>query len=162
MEWLRWRLHRRTQIREDRTPSPHQDLSTGSNRSYRPRSRTQPSESLTSSSHHTFGWIHYHRKSRTPSRRGQGHDAMASKYPAPLFLGVSNKPSSLITSTNPFLPFIMVRPIILNMWATLIKEWPSIPRIKSLCVKSFPQALVRWPWGGLIVLRKDLYILLRS
>ena len=69
-------LRRRTQTRENRTPSPDQDSSTGSDESYRPQSRTPPSESFTSSSHRTLRRKHYHRKSRTPPRRGQGHDAM--------------------------------------------------------------------------------------
>ena len=76
MERLRRCLHRRTRMREDRTPSPNQDLSTGSDKSYRPQSRTPPSESFTSSSHCTSRRKHYHRKSRTPPRRGEGHDAM--------------------------------------------------------------------------------------
>ena len=45
VERLRRSLRRRTQIREDRTPSPDQDLSTGSDRSYRPQSRTSPNRS---------------------------------------------------------------------------------------------------------------------
>ena len=76
MEWLRRCLCRRTRMREDRTPSPYQDLSTGSDESYRPQSRTPPNESFTSSSHRTSRQKHYHRKSRTPPRRGEGHDAM--------------------------------------------------------------------------------------
>ena len=76
MEWLRRCLCRRTRMREDRTPSPYQDLSTGSDESYRPQSRTSPNESFTSSSHRTSRQKHYHRKSRTPPRRGEGHDAM--------------------------------------------------------------------------------------
>ena len=76
MERLRRCLCCRTRMREDRTPSPDQDLSIGSDESYRPQSRTPPSESFTSSSHCTLRRKHYHRKSRTPPRRGQGHDAM--------------------------------------------------------------------------------------
>ena len=76
MERLRRCLCCRTRMREDRTPSPDQDLSIGSDESYRPQSRTPPSESFTSSSHCTLRRNHYHRKSRTPPRRGQGHDAM--------------------------------------------------------------------------------------
>ena len=76
MERLRRCLCRRTRMREDRTPSLDQDLSTRSDESYRPQSRTLPSESFTSSSHCTPRRKHYHRKSRTPPRRGQGHDAM--------------------------------------------------------------------------------------
>ena len=76
MERLCRHLHHKTQMREDRTASPDQDLSTGSNESYKPQSRTPPSESFTSSSHCTLRRKHYHRKSRTPPRRGQGHDAM--------------------------------------------------------------------------------------
>ena len=76
MEWLCQCLCRRTRMREDRTPSPDQDLSIGSDESYRPQSRTPPNESFTSLSHCTSRRKHYHRKSRTPPRRGQGHDAM--------------------------------------------------------------------------------------
>ena len=53
MERLCRHLHHKTQMREDRTASPDQDLSTGSNESYKPQSRTPPSESFTSSSHRT-------------------------------------------------------------------------------------------------------------
>ena len=76
MERLRRCLCCRTRMREDRTPSPDQDLSTGSDESYKPQSRTPPSESFTSSSHCTSRRKHYHRKSITPPRKGQGHDAM--------------------------------------------------------------------------------------
>ena len=76
VERLHQRLHRRTRIREDRTPSLDQYSSTGSDKSYQPRSRTPPSESFTSLSRHSSGRDRYHKKSRTPPRRGQGQDAM--------------------------------------------------------------------------------------
>ena len=52
-------LRRQIGEREDRTPSPDQYLSTGSDGSYRPRSRTPSSELFMSSSHHTSGRKHY-------------------------------------------------------------------------------------------------------
>ena len=69
-----WR--RRTWRREGRTPSLDQYLGTRSDGSYRPRSRTPPSKLITSSSRNTSWRNHYHKKSRTPLKRGQGHDAM--------------------------------------------------------------------------------------
>ena len=78
VEQLRWRLHRRTQMREDWTPFPDQYSSTGSDESYLPWSRTLPSESFMLSSHRTFGQKQYRKRSRTPPRRGQGHDAMGN------------------------------------------------------------------------------------
>ena len=69
-----WR--RRTWRREGRTPSLDQYLGTRSDGSYRPRSRTPPSKLITSSSRNTSRRNHYQKKSRTPLRRGQGHDAM--------------------------------------------------------------------------------------
>ena len=58
------------------TPSSSQYSSSSSDESYKPRSKTSPSESFTSSSRHTSGRKHYHKKSVTPPRRGQGHDAI--------------------------------------------------------------------------------------
>ena len=76
VERLRRHLLHQTGIREDRTPSPDQYLSTGSDGSYRPRSKTPPSELFVSSSCHSSGRNRYHKKSKTPPRRGQRHNTM--------------------------------------------------------------------------------------
>ena len=76
VERLRRHLLHQTGIREDRTPSPNQYLSTGSDGSYRPRSKTPPSELFVSSSCHSSRRNRYHKKSKTPPRRGQRHDTM--------------------------------------------------------------------------------------
>ena len=62
--------------RGDRTHSSGQYSRSSSDESYRPRSRTSPSKSFTSSSWHTSGRQHYCKKFVTPPRRDQGHDAM--------------------------------------------------------------------------------------
>ena len=76
VEPLHQRLCHWTWIKEDRTPSPDQYSSTGSDGSYWPRSKTPPSESFISSSRHSSGQDCYRKKSKTPPRRGQGHDTM--------------------------------------------------------------------------------------
>lgn len=122
----------------------------GSDRSYYPQSRFLASKSFTSSLHQTSGRKQYCRRSRTPPRRSQGHDAMGKvsfKYPTPFFLGVLNRLSSLVAATSLPLPFIMVGPILLNMLVTLIKEWLSIPKIKALICTVFPSSL------GLVAMR---------
>ena len=86
---LRQRLHRKTRIRKERTPTPGQSSSSESGGSYRPWSRTPPSESFMSSSHHTLGGKHYRKRSRTPTRRSQGNDAMGKA-----FLQISRSPFS--------------------------------------------------------------------
>ena len=87
---------------------------------------------------------------------------LSFKYLALQFLSVSSKLSSLAVSTNLPSPSTMVVLTQLNMWATLTKEWLFIPRIKLWYVRFSPQALVHWQWGGLTVLRRGRYILLRS
>ena len=42
-------------------------------------------------------------------------ERVSPRYPAPLFVSVLSRPSSHITSINPLLPFIMVRPIMSNI-----------------------------------------------
>ena len=76
MEQLHQRLRHKTRIRENGTPFPNQYSGTGSDRSYRPKSRNPPSESFMSSSRHSLGRNRYRKKSRTPPKKGQGHDAM--------------------------------------------------------------------------------------
>ena len=133
VEWLRRYLRRQTRIRQDRTPSPNQHLSTRSDGNYQPRSRTPPSESFMSSSRHTSGWKHYCNKSRTPPRRGQGHDAMGKAL-----LQISRSPFSRCIEqakfpchfNQPISPSIMVKLILSNMWAILTRGWPFTQRIK--------------------------------
>lgn len=84
------------------------------------------------------------------------------KFLALHFLSTLSRMSSLDASTGLLLPFIMVKLIMLNMWAILTREWPFALRIRPWCVKCSLRALVWWPWGGLTASRKDKYIPLRS
>ena len=89
VEQLRQRLHHKTPIREDRTPTLEQDSSSQSDGSYRPQSRTPPSESFTSSSHRTSRRKHYRREHPQGKARGMmPWERLFSRYPTPLFLGI--------------------------------------------------------------------------
>ena len=67
------RLHRRLRRERQRTPS-NSDPSFDDDRdgSYRPRSRTPPSESFLCDEDH-----HYERKNKSSSRKGLGNDALS-------------------------------------------------------------------------------------
>ena len=89
LERLHKRLQCRTRVRDERTPPSVQYSSTGSDESYRPKSKTLPSDSFTSSSQHTSRLRHYRKKFGTSPRRGQGHDAMGKAL-----LQISHSPFS--------------------------------------------------------------------
>ena len=76
MDRLRWRLHHKAQVREERTPTPSQSSSFEDDKNYRRRSRTPHSKSFKSSSRYSFGERHHRKRSRTLPRKSQGNDGM--------------------------------------------------------------------------------------
>ena len=151
VECLHRCLCRQTWRREDGTPFPDQYLSTGSDGSYRPRSRTPPSESFTSLSRHTLGRNHYRKKSRTPPRKGQGHDAMGKTL-----LQISHSPFSQRIERAE-LPCCFNQPtfIIYNGKTNLVKHMSQFnqrmaihSKNKALMCEVFPSSLgpvaMRW------------------
>lgn len=113
---LRHRMHRR----DDRTPFLSQYSSSGSDGSYRPRSRTPPSESFTSSSWHTLGRKHCSEKLAT-LQRGKGDWGLDTMGKA--LLQISHSPFSRRIEQAK-LPFCFNQPTftIYNGKANLVKH----------------------------------------
>ena len=76
VDHLHQHLHRKAQIREERTPTPSQSFSSNDDQCYWQRSKTSPSESFTSLSHLSYGERQHHKRSRIPPQRNIGNDAL--------------------------------------------------------------------------------------